>query len=845
MVLLDATVLAERAFYAVPARMLTAGGLHTNALFGLCQACRRVLAGKRPSHAVAIVDPPGASRGLPGTAPPNRPPELRVQRPWFEPVLRTHGFAVEHPEEPAAVRIAALAAAALAAGAEVRVVSPDKWLLQLVSAAVRVDDPLKELVWDEAAVVRRFGVPPARLPDLWALVGDEALGAPGVTGLGPKRAQALIEAHGSADGAGEEAATHADALRLPLVDPGPVPWERFAFAEPAPDALNDLYRELGFVQLLAAQAPPAAPAYFVCDAPDLAAAALGEATGATEPVGLQLLVDGPPRHGGIVGVALAIRPGRALYFPLAGPGPALGEAGLRLLAPYLEDRSRPKVVDDAKRAWVALGARGIGLEGVVGDPGLGSFRLDPSDRLPHDLDQVARALLQRAVQSERAMFPGGPGKFSDLPIGRAGAYACHLADVAVTVWPVIARRLGALDQLSAVRDEDLPLARVLARVEARGAPVDPDALAALGRGFRALRVACEGEIGAAAGRPVNPGSARDVGALLFEELGLPVLRRTKTGYKTDADVLERLVDRHPVVPAILRWRTLAQLERTWADGLPPHVDPATGRIHSTVQLTASGTGHLVNADPDLQKVPGRTAEGALVRGCFRADPGWSIVSADWSQLELRLFAHLTRDPVLVEAFATGADVHARTAEALGEPREVGKVVNFATLYGQGAGSLGVILGRPRAEAAAIIARFDATFAVTRAWQQRQLALGIERGVAVTMTGRRRVLHELGAREPAMRAFGERLARNFPVQGTAADLCRRAILGVERALRAEGLRGGVLLAIHDELLLEAPDGELDATIAVVRREMESALDLSVPLVVRVGVGPTWADAAAAR
>lgn len=844
MVLIDGTLLATRAFFAVPAKLVTRGGLHTNALFGLAQACRRVLAGKRPSHAVALFDPPGVTRGLPGADPVFHPPELRQQRPWFEPVVRAHGFAIHHPDEPAADAIAGLAADARSHGAEVRVVSPDKWLLQLVADDLRVDDPLKELVWDVDAVRRRFGVDPALLPDLWALVGDGPLNVPGVRGIGPKKASAVLAEHGHAEGAGDEPGAWADALRLGG-EAVAVDWSPWAFQPPEPAGLNDLYRELELVQLLAAQAPPAPPQYFVCDTVEVATASLAEVRGATGPVGVQVLCDGRVGAERVVGLGVAVGPGRALYYPLAGPGPTLGPEGIGLLRDWLEDRERPKVLHDAKAGWRALAGVGVALEGVVGDTQLASFRIDPSERLPHDLDQVARFFGHRAVQSERAMVGQGDERrdFAELPVGRAGAYACHLADAVVALWPVLERRVRAVGQGVGLRSVDLPLARVVAGIEARGMPVDSQALRGLETGFAALRAGVQGEIDAAAGRVVKTGSVKDVGRLLFEELGLPVLRRTKTGYKTDADVLQRLVDRHPVVPLILRWRTLAQLERTWARGLAPHIDPSTGRIHSTIQLTASGHGHLVNAEPDLQRVPGRTEEGALVRACFRADPGWRILSADWSQLELRLFAHLTGDPALVDPFARGEDVHQRTADALGEPREVGKVVNFATLYGQGASSLGIVLGRPKSEAEAIIRRFDATFAATRAWQARKLAEGIERGVATTMTGRRRVLHELTSRESSMRAYGERLARNVPVQGSAADLCRLAVVRVSEALRDAGLKGGVLLAIHDELLVEAPANEVDQTTEILRREMEGVWELAVPLVVRVGLGESWAEASA--
>ncbi|MEZ4253636.1 MAG: DNA polymerase, partial [Polyangiales bacterium] len=373
----------------------------------------------------------------------------------------------------------------------------------------------------------------------------------------------------------------------------------------------------------------------------------------------------------------------------------------------------------------------------------------------------------------------------------------------------------------------------------------------LGREFEARRDEVEAEVHALAGRKFNLGSAKQLGEVLFDELKLPVLKRTKTGYSTAADVLERLAPKHPVVAQVLRWRALAKLVNTYTRVLREAIAD-DGRIHCRIQQTVGASGRLITTDPDLQRTPIRTDDGKRIREAFVPRSGWVLISADWSQIELRILAHVTQDALLLEAFREGIDVHRRTASQIfgvaGDDvtpaqRNVGKTVNFATIYGQGATALAQSLDLPRKEAKALIDRYFEAYSGVRTWLDETVAEAHAKGFVETLMNRRRYVPELSSRDPTERSYGERIATNTPIQGSAADLCKLAMLDVAKAFAEEGVQAEMLLQIHDELLFECPPDEVERVEGIVRRGMENALALDVPLVVDVGHGASWADAKA--
>ncbi|MEZ4316760.1 MAG: DNA polymerase I [Myxococcota bacterium] len=880
-VLIDGTGLIFRAFFALPATLTTTAGLPTNAAFGFAQMFRKILQGRQPTYGAVVFDAGGrtfrneldpdykAQR-------PRMPDALRRQLPSIDALVEAHHFPIVRvPGVEADDVIATLWKEARDRGMEVTVVSGDKDFAQLVTDdAVRLFDSTAEVFYDRDRIRRKWGVLPEQFPDYLALVGDAPDNIKGVPGIGKARAVELLATHGSLEalldapdldpGIATKLHRHAERARLSRrlatvrTDVElPVGLLDLVLTPPTPADLNAIYRTLEFFSLLTAEAPDAhtgrRPQYFVCDTPEMARAALQNECTGPDPVGVHVLVElEDPPFGEVVGIALCPRDAFGLYFPFRGPGTTLGVAGIDLLTDWLEDASRPKCVHDAKAAMVSLGTLEVQLRGVVGDPALASYLMDPTRHLPHRIEQVARATLQRALQPLRGLVGGGRDRkrFGELTVDRAGAYACHLADATLGCWRVLEEQLDEEGLLGVLEEIDLPLAEVLADMEQTGILVDPAVFDELGRGFEAERAEVEAEVHRLAGRAFNVGSPKQLGTVLFDELGLPVIQRTKTGYSTASEVLDKLRASHPIIDAIERWRTLDKLINTYTEVLVHSTKPATGRIHTSFQQTASASGRLITTDPDLQRTPVRSPEFRRVREGFVAPPGHLVVSADWSQIELRLLAHLSEDPVLLDAYRTGADLHARTAAALfdcpeaavtPEQRNVGKTVNFATIYGQGATALSQQLHIPHKDAKTYIDRFFALYAGVAEWRDQTVTRAHMDGFVDTLGGRRRHIPELATGNWSDRSYGERIAMNTPIQGSAADLCKVAMIGVHRALRDQHLDARMVLQIHDELLFEVPEGELEATVACVRAVMTGAWALAVPLVVDVGWGRSWAEA----
>ncbi|HEX2574414.1 MAG TPA: DNA polymerase I [Polyangia bacterium] len=884
-ILIDGSWLVFRAFFAIPANLSTRTGLHTNAIYGFATMFRKLLAGRRPDYGAVVFDALG-SRVREEKYPeykgqrPVMPDELGEQVPWIRRLVEAHHFplfSVEGYEADDA--IGTLARQAALAGMEVIIVAGDKDFMQLIGDRVRMQDTLRDVTYDADLVVKKWGVRPSQMVDLLALMGDTVDNIPGVAGIGQKGAAALLEKYGSLDGIyahldelkGRQRAALEEHRRLAYLSrdlatidqqvPLTKTLQELALVPVAPAEVNQLYRELEFYSLLTeeerAEAGKAeAPADLtICDTPEQVAEALGK-LGREGAVALVPLHDPPsPVHGAFVGLAAVGPAGGAFYFPLTGEGQRLGllgEEGVRLLAAYLGDAAVPKVTHNVKALWQLVTRQGLTLAGVVGDTMLASFLLEPTKLVPHRLDQVAKEYLQRLVRTEKAVLGSGQKERrpSELPMAEAAAYAGHLAEVVARLWPVLDERLGAEGYREHLATHELPLAYVLGQMELDGIRADKDDLVRMGEEFAARKAEFERKIYALAGREFNIGSTQQLATVLFEELKLPVIKRTKTGYSTDAEVLERLAPKHEIAKLLLDHRALAKLINTYTDVLTQAIHPATGRIHATFQQTVGASGRLISTDPDLQRTPIRTPEGRRIRQAFLASPGYRILSADWSQIELRVLAHFSEDERLIEAFRENLDVHRRTAselfhcrmeEVTSEQRGVGKTVNFATIYGQGATALGQILGIPRKEAQGYIDHYFEVYAGVRAWLDRTIAEALRTGSVTTLLGRRRNIPELSSKNEADRQTGQRIAANTPIQGSAADLCKLAMLQIARRLRDEGLRTRMLLQVHDELVFEAPEVEVEPVKRLVREVMERPYPLKVPLVVEVGVGRSWGEA----
>jgi DNA polymerase-1 len=855
-VLIDGSGLVFRSFFALPQTLRTSGGLPTNASYGFATTFRKILSGRRPARGCVVFDAPGPTfREL--TYPaykaerPRMPSDLRAQLPFVERLCDAHGFPVLRiPGVEADDVIGTLARRAVERGDEVVIVSSDKDFAQLVGDRVKLYDPMRDVTQDAELIRKRWGVRPEQFVDYLAIHGDSVDNIPGVDGIGAKGAADLLEKFGDLDAIYariDEVPTRArkalvehrieafvsrDLARIRTDVELDVGDDTIAIRT-VPDAdRDDLFLELEFFSLLQDKGASEASRADVAVVDGTGATLLPD-TLPTGPVAVAVAWDGPsaPR-GALRGLALAAVGLPPVYVPAAHVG---------RIAAWLADPDRPKVTWDARDAETALVRAGYGLAGVVGDTGLASFLLDPAANMPHRHDQVTRVVLRRPSV---ATAPKAGRSDAELA-AEFGGVASEIAES----WPILAAALSERGADELIRKE-LVLSRVLCRMQVAGVAVRPDILRSLQVEFAARKDQIEVRLHELAGHPFNPGSPKQLATVLFEELQLPVVKKTKTGYSTDAEVLERLAPQHPIAAAILDWRALAKLIDTYTAVLLEAVDPLDGRVRATFTQTVGVSGRIIATEPDLQRTPIRTPDGRRIREAFVPRPGWTLISADWSQIELRLLAHFTRDPALVAAFRANADVHRQTASRIygvpldavtREQRNVGKTVNFATIYGQGATALGQQIGVPRKEAVALIERYFTEYAGVKAWIDGAVAFAVDHGYCETLTGRRRYVPELSSRDVMTRSYGERIAANTPIQGSAADLCKIAMVRIDEALTREGLEARMLLQIHDELVFEAPPGEVATVETLVRRHMEQVWPLEVPLVVDVGHGASWAEA----
>lgn len=774
---------------------------------------------------------------------PQASDELREQIPWIHKVVEAYGFPqLRLRGHEADDLIGTLTRMGQQAGMEVWIVSSDKDFAQLVRDDVKMWDNLKDVVYDRELVRKKWGVVPEQFVDFLALVGDKSDNIPGVPGIGAKGAMALLDKHGSLAAALQaEPATKTEQLLHQFRHNAELS-ERLARIQqdvpldPAVDiaslklpgadreALNALFTELEFYSLLQAGAKG-----------DVAA---GEARAAGEveivdwdgepppdylPVAVQLIWTGLTHRAQVQGLALSWEPLRSVW---------VTPERIPELAAWLADPQAPKRVHDLRCHLVVLWSLGLELHGAH-DTRLMSYLCEPTKVIPHDLAGVVKEVLQRTLSSSTPREDGGQ--------------RAHFVGL---LWEPLLDRLNTLGLAETYRELDLPLSRTLARMQHHGVLMDRAELAALGTEF-ALRLAqLEGEVHVMAGRAFNLGSTKQLSDVLFEELKLPVVKKTKTGYSTDSEVLEKLALKHPIAATLLEHRKVAKLINTYTDVLGHAIWDKDERIHASLQQTVSATGRLISTDPDLQRTPIRTPEGIRIRRCFVAPPGHRLISADWSQIELRVLAHVSGDPALLDAFAGDHDIHRRTAAGIFEcseaevtpkQREAAKTVNFATIYGQGPTALAQNLGVSRTVAADYIEGYFRTYAGVREWLDATIAEAVRKGSVTTLLGRRRWIPELSSRNRMERQAGERQAANTPIQGSAADLCKLAMLLIDREIQERGLATHMLMQIHDELVFEAPDEEVDSSCELITRHMTGCYPLKVPLKVAVGTGHTWAEA----
>ncbi|MFT3707219.1 MAG: DNA polymerase [Archangium sp.] len=841
----SATNLLARGFQVVPTDRKSRDGVVVNGLFAVARALHRVIAMRAPARAIAVIDSKASTRGW---------PEILFKQVALLPELcRALGLTVVESDDELNL-CASYAKAAVDAGDDVIIAAVDKRYAQLVSERVWWFDANKDVRYTIEIVQKRFNVPPAQVGQWLALVGDEDL-VPGLKGIGAKGATEFLTEHGTVEAAMAKLDTLEGripkalkasrdevpkALAFAKLGGGlklPVALKDTAWTPPNAPKLNALYESLAFVELLVSDESAAKKRAELCEDEASINSALAKLAGKTVTIHA-LLEDPDPIAMAIAGMALSIGDGDAFYVPAGG-------RAWPVLLKWLEDPKALKQGHDLVRTVVALRRAGVTLNGIVSDSACLSHLTQPSNWAPHDLTVVAKPVLGRALPDDDEVLGVGAKrkKWSGLSIDRAGEIAGQRADASAA----ISAKLGPGVEKKLL-EEYLALSEVLVRMELTGLSVDVGVLDKAVESFAAIEAELEKQISALAGKSFNINSSKQLGEVLFEQLKLPIVSHTKTGWSTANEALERIENAHPIVGLVLRWRTLRRLRDNWLIALRKSID-TDGKVHSQFHLARSFSGHLINSNPDLGRVPGRTEEMNKVRRAFVASPGCLLMSVDFSQLGLYVLAHLTKDPNLVEPLRKRADMHKLTASAVleipqdkltVEQRQTGKVVNFATFAGQGASSLGMQLGITPAESKEYIARFDRHYAKVRAFQDEQLRLAKERGYIQTIAGRKWPIGGLESLDSMLLSYAERLARRATHEGSVSDVGRRALLDADRALRAAGLKATPVVQILDEVLFEVAESELQKAAKVASEAMRNAFILEVPLVVGVWAGKNWAD-----
>jgi len=926
--LVDGYALIYRAFFAMIARPLTTRrGENTSAAWGVTNFLLRLLERRRPDYLAWVHDVGESFRHQ------TYPQYKATRQKLTEELQQEFDRSVERIEQILeAFRVPLVGVegyeaddvigtlATAARGLQVVIVSGDKDFYQLIGPGIALLNPgrggpagVEEHWVDLTNASERLGVPPERVVDYLALVGDSSDNVPGVKGVGEKTALELLKTFGDLDAilanadripgkrAREAVLQYADLARLSreLVTirrdvPLPLDLDRLRVRSPDAGRLAELFTELEFrslipklssLELAAASAAPARQrAPVVTGPPSLATLtpARAEPSIVDDPANLPAAVAEwrrapllaldtettslDPMRAEVIGMSLAVAPGRSWYLPfahLAPDGELAGGTAPRNLPPLtsealapvrelLGDPRVPKAGHNIKYDWLVLRRAGVELAGASFDSMLASFVLDPGRR-SHALDDLARERLSLAVRTYAELVGRGKAErpFAAVPLADAARYCAVDSEIVLRLHDAFRPELEDHQLVRLLETIEMPLMPVLVDMESRGVCIDLTRLGEISRAFAGELTALERTIYHAAGTDFNINSTPQLRHVLFEKHQLPILKKTKTGPSTDYEVLEQLAAMGHEVPRLLiEYRELSKLKSTYVDALPGFINPLTGRIHTSYNQTGAATGRLSSSDPNLQNIPVRTPRGEAIRRAFVAPPGAMLLTADYSQIELRLLAHLSGDPAFVEAFEQGGDIHRQTAaiifgvaqdQVTPEMRARAKTINFGTIYGQGAFALSRQLGITQDDAKRFIEQYFTRFAGVRAWLDRTVAEAREKGYVETLFGRRRYIPELKDRNYNIRAFGERTATNSPLQGSAADLIKIAMIRIAGALKEQGLASRMILQVHDELVVEVPRGEAEAATELVKRHMERAAELRVPLVVSVGMGMNWVDA----
>ncbi len=885
--LIDGSSYIYRAFFAI-GRLSNSKGMPTQAVFGFVQMIRKIIEQEKPDFLAMVFDAKGptfrhemydeykAHR-------PSMPDDLIVQIPYIKEVSRCYGLPIlEKQGVEADDIIATLAKEAEAKGFEVVMVSGDKDLMQMISPHIRMWDTLKDQVFDLETVRERFGTRPERIVDIMGLAGDSSDNVPGVPGIGEKTAVKLIQAHGSLENILDEATPvtppklkekllqykeQALLSRTLVTLDSKVPLDLSAtdlkIQPKDTPRLKALFQELGFKKFIedlgggeAAKKPVLMDYKGITDWNELVS--FVEKIKKAGRVSLDLeTTSEDPMKAEIVGIGLSYEEGRAVYIPVGHTYLGvltqlpLSEV-LQLLKGVLEDPGIEKIGQNIKYEWIILKRYGLAYKGKAFDTMIASYLLNPSRRT-HSLNQIALDYLNRRLTTYKEVVGTGAKakNFCEVPVDEAIAYGAEDAEstlaAAGRLRPLL--ETEGLDEL--FQQMEMPLMPVLAEMEMHGVRLDAQALADFSKEMDVRLFQAEEQIYQMAGERFNLNSPQQLGHILFEKLKLPQGKKTKgrTGFSTDAEVLKDLSLHHPLAAEVWNYRSLSKLKSTYIDALPKLILPKTRRLHTSFNQTITATGRLSSSEPNLQNIPVRTEEGRRIRQAFIPEAGWKMLSADYSQIELRILAHYSEDKTLIEAFQEGQDIHSRTAaelfgctpqEVTSEMRRQAKVINFGILYGMSAFGLSRELGINNREARVMIDQYFLKYGKVKQYIEDTLAEARRTQMVTTLFNRRRHMDDINSSNRAVRQFAERTAINTPIQGTAADLIKIAMIRIHETLTREKMESRMLLQVHDELVFEYPEKESIRLSTLVREIMEGVLTLRVPLVVQLSQGNNWAD-----
>jgi len=879
--LIDGSAYIYRAYHAI-ASLSNSSGLPTNAVYGFTTILRRLIRERQPKYLAIAFDTKGPvfrHKMYPeykGNRPP-MPDDLVVQIPYIRRIAQSYNIlSLDHPDQEADDLIASVTERLVDQGYRVVIVSGDKDLLQLVSDSVSMWDPMNDRVMTPESVIKKYGLSPDQLLDYFALTGDSSDNIPGVLGVGPKTAEKLIKEFTTLEGLyakidsmkpskmKERLIVHKDdaflsrkLIRLNHEAQVPINPKDYLFGEPDSDLLRELFTELEFHALLKSDVPASKV--------DTLGFSLVQTRQQMDELishlnkAVRLVVDTEttsldPLTARLVGVSLCVDSEKAWYVPCGHcdkEGKLLPDQlslvdVVSALRPFLEDQKLPKIGHNLKYDWAVLSAsqnEGVRLAGPLYDTMIGAWLIEPGRR-SYKLDDLSLELdMQLTSFSEVVGGDKSEDSFSRVGLEQARDYSCEDVYATIRLFEHQEVQLKDLGLWALFADLESPLVPVLAEMERRGISVDAKLLGTLSEEFGQKIEELRKDIYKLAGREFNINSPQQLAELLFDELKLPKGRKTKTGYSTDVKVLERLALQHDMPQMILDYRNLAKLKSTYVDKLKSLSEASGGRVHTSFNQCGTTTGRLSSSNPNLQNIPIRTEDGQRIRSAFVAPSGHFLLSGDYSQVDLRVLAHYSGDKALHEAFLAGDDIHQRTAAEIffvapqlitPEMRRVAKTINFGIVYGMSSFGLSSQLNISRKEAQIFIDRYFAHYQGIKLFMDSIIEQARKDGYVSTLLGRRRTLPDINHSNHTRREFAERTAINTPIQGTAADIIKLAMLQVERELRRQRLDAKMILQIHDELVLEVPKEEIEVTEQLLKSSMENVIQLDVPLVVNLAV-----------